>query len=233
MLLLDCLDPEGAHNALAGWQRLHESAQVDVSVDHLRLLCGGPSKRHTLSAMLPIIALHRHALARASHVSFMHAIILPGDISQLASFFPAKLKFLGFIDCDLTSSPSVLQEAVDLPGLSVLQLRFDFSIRDSDEICIFVRSACVAGQVRAGQQGLVIEVAHYPFADAENVYLQRIGFDDPLSYYDWLEVMIKAWDALTLTKGSPSFNRRVTLREAKACLHFFPFDTWVISEELM
>jgi len=89
---------------------LHESAQVDVSVDHLRLLCGGPSKRHTLSAMLPIIALHRHALARASRVSFMHAIILPGngEISQLASWFSAELKFFGlhrlltlFIGCDL------------------------------------------------------------------------------------------------------------------------------------
>eukprot|EP00983_Pelagomonas_calceolata_P048763 1141195-Pelagomonas_calceolata.AAC.7 len=179
LLILDCLDLGAAHMALANLQ----SAHVNFTCDHLRLLCGGRLERGSLCNVLPLLARHKDVFVKAGthKVSAMHVNVMLGEVQQLASLLNGISK-LGMVDYSLASL-SVVEEAVRLPGLSVLQLR----CRDDDRCkrACEVQAACVAGEGRQQSLPLIIEFYVYPYPDQSD-------FDE---YPEWVFKLFETWTA--------------------------------------
>eukprot|EP00983_Pelagomonas_calceolata_P120774 1160737-Pelagomonas_calceolata.AAC.1 len=192
LLVLDCHNHGAAHTALANWEQML-SAGLDTRCSHLRLLCGRENERGSLRDVLPLLARHSHVFVKAGthQVSAMHVKVMPGDVEKLAGLFDGVSK-LGLIDYSLASL-SVVEEAARLPGLRVLQLRFN---QNSSRFAYEVHAAGVAGQGRQQPLALVIEFDFYPCdIDDDGLMNERLG-------------LLMAWD--DTTDGVPA---RVRLQQ--------------------
>ncbi|KAF5840456.1 hypothetical protein DUNSADRAFT_16690 [Dunaliella salina] len=171
---------EAVHRALGDLDQA--TTEVDFTCSHLRLMCGTHHAKGSLHAALPLLATHSHVFIRAGthEVSAMHVRVMPGEILQLASQF-TRISKMGLVDYDLTSM-HVLDEAVNLPGLSVLQLRFrdEGGTRRACELQV----ASVAGQVRQQPVPLTIEYEVYPYPE---------GYPDEVP--GWMLSIGSGWDS--------------------------------------
>lgn len=198
------------HTALSRLAQL-QSAGIAVTCGHLRLMCkvGDGNEKGSLGAVLPVLARHSQVFVEASthDVSAMHVRVGQGELTQLVGMFDGVSK-LGLID--FSASSGVLEEAVCIPGLSVLQLRDEFEGKE----CA-VQAAFFYAEAKRSHP-LCIEIATYPLPRETQLSISLIAAD-------WVECFFVQWGEATAdVQGDVSVTlSRVPLRFANDCYKFY------------